>query len=209
MHPNAVFRPNRSPDEDRALMVSLIEEVGFGMVFAATPDGPRVAHTPIAWTGAKSSDGAVRFHLARGNALTKHIDGTTALVVLNGPEGYVSPRWYVDPEQVPTWNYVALELEGRVRRMDADGLLGLLEALTAREEARVTEGTPWTTAKMPHGKLQGMLAGIVGFELEVQAWRPTFKLSQNKPAEERACVAEGLEAQGSRAIAALMRELAP
>jgi transcriptional regulator len=130
------------------------------------------------------------------------------LVVINGPEGYVSPRWYADPEQVPTWNYIALELEGRVRRMEADGLLNLLETLSAREEARVTEGKPWTLDKVPEAKLRGLLAGIVGFELDVQAWRPTFKLSQNKPTEERARVADGLEQQGSAGIATLMRTLA-
>lgn len=200
MHPNAAFRT-----EDRALMEALIDEIGFGMVFATTPDGPRVAHTPLVWT----EDGAIQFHLARGNALTRHLDGMTALAVITGPEGYVSPRWYADAEQVPTWNYVALELEGRVRRMDADGLLGLLETLSAREEARVTEGKPWTLAKMPESKLRPMLGAIVGFELEIQAWRPTFKLSQNKPSDERERVASGLETQGSRAIAQLMRTLAP
>jgi transcriptional regulator len=200
MHPNAAFR-----SDDRALMEALIDEIGFGMVFATTPDGPRVAHTPLSWTG----DGAVHFHLARGNALSRHIDGMTALALVNGPEGYVSPRWYADAEQVPTWNYIALEMEGRVRRMDQDGLLGLLETLIAREEARIAEGKPWTLAKMSEAKLRPLLAGIVGFELEVQAWRPTFKLSQNKSAEERARVADGLERQGSPAIAELMRGLAP
>ncbi|RZK00682.1 MAG: FMN-binding negative transcriptional regulator [Novosphingobium sp.] len=200
MHPNAAFRT-----DDRALMEALIDEIGFGMVFATTPDGPRVAHTPLVWT----EDGAVQFHLARGNALTKHLDGMTALAVINGPEGYVSPRWYADSEQVPTWNYVALELEGRVRRMDPEGLLALLETLSAREEARVTEGQPWTLAKVPESKLRALLSGIVGFELEVQAWRPTFKLSQNKPSDERERVEAGLEAQGSRAVAQLMRTLAP
>ena len=99
-------------------------------------------------------------------------------------------------------------LEGRVRRMDDDGLLGLLETLAARQEARIVEGEPWTMAKVPEAKLRKLLPGIVGFELEVQAWRPTFKLSQNKPAEERARLADGLEAQGSRALAELMRTLA-
>lgn len=200
MHPNSAFRL-----DDRALAEAMIAEIGFGMVFAATPDGPRVAHTPLLGTG----DGAVQFHLARGNALTRHLDGATALALVNGPEGYVSPRWYADPEQVPTWNYVSLELEGRVRRMDQDGLLGLLEALAERQEARVVGGAPWTMSKLPEVKLRGLLAGIVGFELEVQAWRPTFKLSQNKSAEERARVAQGLDTQGSRAIAELMRTLAP
>jgi transcriptional regulator len=200
MHPNSAFRL-----DDRALAEAMIAEIGFGIVFAATPDGPRVAHTPLLGTG----DGAVQFHLARGNALTRHLDGATALALVNGPEGYVSPRWYADPEQVPTWNYVSLELEGRVRRMDQDGLLGLLEALAEQQEARVVGGVPWTMSKLPEVKLRGLLAGIVGFELEVQAWRPTFKLSQNKSAEERARVAQGLDTQGSRAIAGLMRTLAP
>jgi len=200
MHPAAHFR-----SDDPALFEALIDEIGFGMVFATTPDGPRVAHTPLLSTG----DGAVQFHLSRGNALTRYLDGMTALALVNGADGYVSPRWYADPAQVPTWNYVSLELEGRVRRMDEAGLLGLLEALSDRHEARIAAGEPWTMAKMPEEGLRKLLAGIVGFELEVQAWRPTFKLSQNKDAAERARVAEGLEVEGARAIAQLMRTLAP
>ena len=198
MHPNAAFR-----HEDRDLLEAMIGEIGFGMVFATTPDGPRAAHVPLISTG----DGAVQFHLSRGNALTKYIDGMAALAVINGPDGYVSPRWYSDAAQVPTWNYVALELEGVVRRMDADGLLALLDGLTTQQEARVSAGEPWTMDKMPPEKLRQMLGAIVGFEMEVQAWRPTFKLSQNKDAAERERVAAGLEAEGSPAIAQLMRTL--
>lgn len=200
MHPDPAFR-----HDDRALLESLVEEVGFGMVFATTPDGPRVAHTPLVSTG----DGAVQFHLSRGNALARHLDGMTALALVNGPDGYVSPRWYADGAQVPTWNYVALEMEGRVRRMDEDGLLGHLEALVTRQEARVSGGEAWTMDKVPPASLRRLLNGIHGFELEVQAWRPTFKLSQNKPAADRAAVAAGLEGEGSRALAQLMRTLAP
>ena len=200
MHPNAAFR-----HDDRSLLEALIDEIGFGMIFATTEDGPRVAHTPLLSTG----DGAVRFHLSRGNALAGRLDGMTALVLVNGPDGYVSPRWYADGAQVPTWNYVALELEGRVRRMDGEELLNLLRALSDRREARIVEGAPWTMDKMPEDKLRKLLAGIVGFELEVQAWRPTFKLSQNKSAEDRTRAANGLEAAGSPAIAQIMRTLAP
>lgn len=201
MHPNSAFR-----HPDRALLESLVEEVGFGMVFAATPDGPRVAHVPLLWTG----DGALQFHLARGNALTKHLDGATALVVVNGPDGYISPRWYPDggADQVPTWNYAAVELEGRVRRMDDDGLLGQVIALSDKHEARISEGEPWTIDKLSDLRRIGLLKAIVGFELEVQGWRETFKLSQNKGAESAAALADGLEAEGAVAIAHLMRSLA-
>jgi len=198
MHPNAAFRR-----EDRELLEMLIDQIGFGMVFAQTPDGPRVAHVALLSTG----DGAVQFHLSRGNALAKYLAESTALVVINGPDGYVSPRWYADPGQVPTWNYVALELEGRVRRMDADATLALVSDLSDKHEARISDGQPWTMDKLPPERLRGLLAGIVGFELEVQAWRETLKLSQNKPADERERLAEGLEREGSAAIAQLMRSL--
>lgn len=199
MHPNALFR-----SEDRALMAALVEEVGFGMIFAATPNGPRVAHTPLLLTG----DGALQFHLSRGNALARHIDGTTVLALVNGPDAYVSPRWYDNQGEVPTWNYIAVELEGRVRRMDDDGLTGFLETLSHQREARLAHGAPWTMDKTPAATLAKLKAGIVGFELEIQAWRPTFKLSQNKPADERERIAAGLEAEGAPAMAQLMREMA-
>lgn len=199
MHPNAVFR-----HQDRVLLELLVEQIGFGMVFAQTADGPRVAHVPLLL----AKDGALQFHLARGNALTKHLDGSTALIVINGPDGYVSPRWYADPSQVPTWNYVALELEGRVRRLDSEATLAQVTALSDQHEARITAGQPWTMDKLPADKQRGMLAAIAGFELEVQAWRETLKLSQNKDPAERERVATGLESEGSTAIAHLMRTLA-
>jgi transcriptional regulator len=200
MHPASAFR-----NSDRALLETMVEEIGFGMVFAATPDGPRVAHVPLLWTG----DGTLQFHLSRGNAMTKHLNGMTVLAVVNGPDGYVSPRWYADPEQVPTWNYVAVELEGRVVRLDGEGLLGQITALSDKHEARIAAGKPWTMDKLPEAKSRALQAGIVGFELEVLAWRETIKLSQNKPAEERERVAAALESEGAAGIAALMRTLAP
>jgi len=199
MHPNALYR-----NDDRALHEALIEEVGFGMVFAQTPDGPRVAHTPIVSTG----DGAVQFHLARGNALTRYLVGQEALVVINGPDAYVTPRWYADANTVPTWDYVALELQGPVRKMGEEGLLAMLDAIAERHEERIA-GEAWTRAQVDPAKIAALVNGIVGFEMEVRAWRPTFKLSQNKPAEDRAAIAEALEAQGSPALATLMRTLAP
>lgn len=197
MHPNPLFR-----SDDRTLLESLIAEIGFGMVFAQTPDGPRVAHTPLLST----ADGAVQFHLARGNALTRHLDGATALIVINGPDAYVSPRWYDNRDTVPTWDYVALELEGRVRKMADEGLEAFLHAAIAKHEGRL-DGEPWRAEESSEKVWSGLFRGITGFEMEVLAWRPTLKLSQNKSADERARIADGLEAAGHAALAHLVREL--
>lgn len=198
MHPNPLYRT-----EDRALCENLIDEIGFGMVFARTPDGPRVAHTPLLVAG----DGAIQFHLARGNALTRHLDGGTALIVVNGPDAYVSPRWYDNRDTVPTWDYIALELEGRVRKMDDAGLEAFLNAAILKHEGRL-EGAPWLAGESSEKVWGGLFRGITGFELEVQARRPTLKLSQNKTAEERARIADGLEAAGHAALAQLVRSAA-
>ena len=200
MHPNSAFR-----HADRALLEALVDEVAFGMIFAATPDGPRVAHVPLLW----STDSTVQFHLARGNALTRHLDGATVLAVVNGPDGYISPRWYSDggADQVPTWNYAAVELEGRVRRLDEEGLLAQITALSDKHEARVSAGLPWSIDKLSEARRIGLVKAIVGFELDVLGWRETLKLSQNKSAEDRAGLAAGLESEGAQAIALMMRNL--
>ena len=200
MHPNPAFRASTDPGDPAQLHADLIGEIGFGMVFLTTPDGPRVAHTPLVLR----PGGRIAFHLARGNALTRHLDGTTALIVVNGPDGYVSARWYHDADQVPTWNYVALECEGPVRRIDHDGLIDLLATASARHEARI-DGAPWTMDKVSPPAMSRLTDAIVGFEMAVLGWRPTLKLSQNKRADERARVIAGLEGAGSSAIAALMR----
>ncbi len=199
MHPNQLFR-----SDDRVLFEALIEEIGFGMVFAGTPDGPRVAHVPLIPTG----DDTVQFHLARGNALTKWMGDESALIVVNGPDAYISPRWYADRATVPTWNYVALEMEGRVRQLDTDALERQLHMLISRNEARLG-GEQWTADETPAETWRKLLPGIVGFEMEVLAWRPTFKLSQNKSKTDRETIATELEAAGSPALAQLMRTLVP
>lgn len=198
MHPNPLFRT-----EDRDRLRMLVEEIGFGMVFLTTPEGPRVAHTPLLWSGA----GKLRFHLARGNALTGHLDGATALVTVNGPDGYISPRWYDNRDTVPTWDYVALEMEGRVTMLDEAELDAMLYDFIDRHETRL-DGVRWYASEASEAMWKRLLTGIRGFELDIAQWRPTIKLSQKRNDEERARIATGVEQAGNPALARTMREAA-
>ena len=197
MHPNPLFR-----SEDRVLLEQLVEEAGFGMVFLTTPDGPRVAHVPLLI----SQDGRLQFHLARSNLLTAHLEGACALVVVNGPDGYVSPRWYADHREVPTWDYVALELEGTVARLDNAGLEDLLHQSIAHFEARLG-GPHLRASEIPEDRWAKLFEAIVGFELDIDQWRPTIKLSQKKAAEVRARIAEAQEALGKTELADWMQRV--
>jgi transcriptional regulator len=71
---------------------------------------------------------------------------------------------------------------------------------------RLAPKSPWTRAKMDGVKFDKMLGGITGFEMEVKAWRPTFKLSQNKSDAERLRVADELDKLGKKALAHFVRE---
>lgn len=199
MHPNRRFHW-----QDREAMLAFMGEVSFAHIFAMTPEGPRVAHAPVVVT----RTGNLRFHLARSNALAAHLGGATAVASIAGPEAYISPDWYGTDDQVPTWNYLAVEAEGPVRRLGEDDLVALLDDLSAAHEARLLPKKRWTRAKMTPGRFEAMLPAIHAFELEISALRGTYKLGQNKSAAEMAGAAAGLEASGKSEVAALMRQLA-
>ena len=179
----------------------MVRDIGFGTLFAHTPDGPRVAHVPVI-----VEEDQILFHLARGNALTRHLAGLPALFVVNGPDAYVSPDWYgLGPDQVPTWNYVAVEVEGIVRRLDRDQLVAQIDALSNEQEDRLSPKPAWTRQKSDPAYIDRLINGIAGFAVEIQAWRGTLKLGQNKPKAARHAVADALDAAGRGAMAHLMR----
>jgi transcriptional regulator len=194
MHPDPAFRDDTADALDRAAAL------GFAHVFAATAAGPMVAHAALTRHG-----DTLRFHVARANRVAAHLDGAALLVSVAGPEGYVSPNWYTRPgDQVPTWNYLAVEVDGTARAIDEAALVEHLDALAAGHEPRVNPAAPWTRRKMDDAVFRRMLSGIVGFAVAPAAIRATTKLSQNKPAADRQGVIAGLTASGNRALAAAM-----
>ncbi len=200
MHPDSQFGWT-----DRGEMRAFVAAYPFGKLFAVTADGPGVAHVPMVWL----SDDRIGFHLSRGNRLAKGLDGATALFLVDGPHGYVSPDWYGLPDQVPTWNYVAVELEGMVSTIAPERLPALIDALSLDSERRLSPKPVWTRDKMGDGLFGRMMGAITGYEMRVSDWRGTRKLGQNKPAEARAAVADAMARAGDSGIAGMMRETLP
>ena len=200
MHPNRKFHIR-----DRDAMAALVRGLGFGVVFVATAEGPRAVHVPVLLDGER-----LRFHVSRGNlAHAALAAGGEVLFVATGPHAYVSPEWYGLEDRVPTWNYVAVELEGPVRTLGADELVRLVDELSAEREARLAPKIPWTRDKMSPGRFEGLLKAIAGFEMQVAEWRGTAKIDQDKPDAVRTRIADALAEQGEREMAETMRKAAP
>jgi len=199
LHPNKAFHWTYEAE-----MLRFIAATGWSRIFITTPAGPRVAHAPVIVDHAART---LRFHLSRHNAVHDFVDGATGLALFEGPHAYVSANWYSEPEkQVPTWNYVAVECEGRVAAPSPDGLLPLLDALAAEHEPAV--GESWSRAMSDPAAITAMLSAITLFELRITALRGTRKLSQNSPSEV-VRLAAAVERSGVADAAALMRDSKP
>jgi transcriptional regulator len=86
----------------------------------------------------------------------------------------------VSENQVPTWNYLAVEIEGPVRTLSREELVTQLDLLSAEHEGQLSGKKPWTRDKMTEASFAAMLNGITGFEVMVAEVHGTAKLSQNK-----------------------------
>ena len=197
MHPAATFKV-----EDEAVLLAHLAAHPF-VTLAAAPDGrPRIAHAPVV-VRRLAGGLALDFHLSRGNALTPFLAaGFRGVVVSLETEAYISPDWYENADQVPTWNYVSVEAEGPIVAMDDAGLVTLLDDLSAQEEARLAPKPPWTRHKMSPGRFETMTRAIIGARLTVERLEGVTKLSQNKSEGDQAGV---IAALGDHPIARLMR----
>lgn len=144
-------------------------------------------------------------HVARGNP--QPLEGD-ALVIFSGPHAYISPSWYVEPNQVPTWNYLAVHVDGHCERIErADELRTIVGRLTAQHEA--TLPNPWQP-RLPADLESRLLSGITGFRVVSRNIRGAWKLNQNKSVESRNSVASALRQRGSedeRSIAAWIERM--
>ena len=126
-------------------------------------------------------------------------DGTVLTVSFLGPHAYISPNWYKSSDQVPTWNYVAAEGVGRVRRLNKDELKAQLEMLASQYEGQISAAAQWTPRRMPGERMDMLLSAISGFEVELSALQGKLKLSQNKTPDDIAGAISGLEKRGDPA----------
>jgi transcriptional regulator len=118
------------------------------------------------------------------------------MLAVTGPDAYVSPDWYGAPDQVPTWNYIAVHLRGRLEPVPDDALHGHLDRLSADFETRLAPKRPWTSDKMGPGVMDRMMRGILPFRLLVEDVQGTWKLGQNKTPDQQAGAAKGIRLAG-------------
>ncbi|MCQ0971040.1 FMN-binding negative transcriptional regulator [Paracoccus sp. TK19116] len=191
MHPNPAFRK-----ATREQNLAFAQRIGFGMLTVPGDPWPLAAHVPFV-----AGDDGIELHLARSNPICRAAPAP-ALLAVSGVDAYISPDWYGVPDQVPTWNYIAVHLRGRLEPLPLETLRDHLDRLSDHFEAELAPKPIWKTAKMTPEVLDRMLRMILPFRLVVEDVQGTWKLSQNKPDDVRLAAADHVE----DTVAALMQE---
>jgi transcriptional regulator len=193
---------------DPAAAWEAVTAAPFGLLIAPVDGKPAVTHLPFLVSRSAGGEPALAGHVARQNPHAKAIAaGAGVLCVFNGPHAYVSPNWYGAPG-VPTWNYLAVHVSGTARPMGDAALEELLRDLSAVHEGAGPGA--WTPDRLEEESFAALRKAITGFTVEVSAVEAKFKLSQNRPADDRArVIAKYRDAAtpDTLALAALMENL--
>ena len=207
MYVPAHFQP--SDDEVR----EALRHLGAVDLVTATDDGLLATLMPMLWDEPGSRPGlgpwgALVGHVARNNAQWRTPAIGDAMVIVRGPDAYISPRWYAAKREhgrvVPTWNYVTVQAHGRlVVHDDVEWLETNVRRLTDAHEADA--GEPWSVDDAPRTYIDGQLRAIVGVEVLLDRVVGKWKLGQNRSDEDIGGAIEGLEAAGEQGVSAAMR----
>jgi transcriptional regulator len=181
---------------DDAAVVELLANHGAADLITMTPDGLIATPLPFEYDAAAGEHGALIGHMARANPQWRSTVVGEAMVIVHGPDAYITPSWYATKAEhhrvVPTWNYMVAHVYGKlVVHDDSHWTRQQIRRLTDRHEADRSD--PWSMDQAPAEFIESQLRAVVGVELIISRIEAKLKLSQNQPAENVEGVITGLQ----------------
>jgi transcriptional regulator len=195
----SLYIPKPQLVEDRQFLQDFMDEFAFADLVTASP-GIRITHIPVFLNRTAPPYGTLFGHISRQNVQSKLFDSRPpAVIVFRGPHSYISPKWYNKPEAVPTWNFAVVHASGRPKPItDPKALHDLLAKLIAKFEG---PDSSYDFAKLPESFVNGMLGGIVGFEMQIELLEGKFKLGQERGEADKQAILKNLQtARNGRSI---------
>lgn len=198
-----MYLPKHFKIEVEEKIYELIEKYSFATLYSTHNGEPYATHLPLIL---KKDEKALYGHFARPNGQWKDIENQSVLVVFQGPHCYISPSWYEIKNAVPTWNYMAIHLYGRVNIIEDEEVIldSLNEMVTKYEKS----DSPYNLSNVDLRFIEGMSKGIVAFKISITKIEAKAKLSQNHPVERQEMIIQNLEKttdQDNLEVAALMK----
>lgn len=204
-----MYIPKAFHVDDRDTLVAFMRAHNFASVVTNGSAGLAATPVPVII----HDDGQIlriTGHFAKANPQAQDLYDNEGLILFSGPHAYVSPTWYEARESVPTWNYMAVHVYGRLRAWRVDDAPAEIEQMLTDlvQQHEPAYHAQWESLSDRYR--DGMRHGIVGFELTAARVEGKFKLSQNRPAADQTAVAAGLNASSNadeRATSEAMKRL--
>lgn len=178
----SLYIPKPQLVEDRKFLHDFMDEFSFVDLVTAVPS-IRITHIPVILDRSVGKYGAIYGHVSRQNPQNKAFAANQpAVIAFRGPHAYISPTWYLHPSLVPTWNFAVAHASGALRPITEKALDDLLGKLIRKFEVG---DSGYAFSKLDPQVKSGMLAGIVGFEMQIDLLEGKFKLGQERSAPDR------------------------
>ena len=180
---------------ERKEILAFIKTNAFGQLISAVEGRFFSSHLPFFLSNDEHS---LICHVAKRNPQWEGIEGREVLVTFQGPHDYVSPSWYSSPG-VPTWNYQAVHIYGVPKLItNEEELKSIVNEFTEIHESSFEK--PWK----PEHK-ESLLNVIIGIEIKITELQCKYKLSQNRPENDRKKLIEEFQKKGSAQLSRAMK----
>lgn len=200
-----MYIPDLYKNEDKEAIKTFLRENAFGLLINQTNGRLWATHIPLELEINKEGEEVLMGHISKENPQwTAFESNDEVLAVFTGPHAYISSSWY-DHENVPTWNYTAVHIYGKIKIIEGDTIIDLLTKLVDKYEknskcpVRVTDLSKETM-------LQAQ--GVVAFEIKIEEIQAVNKMSQNRDDKNYAAIIEELEKTENSQSMAVAKEMA-
>lgn len=150
----------------------------FGILVSQSDSKFWATHIPLELDKDENGKDILVGHISKANPQWKNFtNDSQILAIFSGAHSYISSSWY-DHENVPTWNYIAVHIYGKIKIIEGEKLINALKKLVDKYEKNSDK--PVSVEKMSEKFISKEIKGIVGFEIEINEIQSAYKLSQNR-----------------------------
>ena len=200
-----MYIPDIYVNENRNEILRFIEENSFAILVNQSNAKINATHIPLFIEESKNNQLILSGHISKLNPQSENFaENGNVLAIFSGAHSYISSSWY-DHEEVPTWNYIAVHIEGKIEILNQKQTLLHLENLVNKYEKN--SENPISTKSLSKETMR-QANEILAFNIIVTNIDAVKKLSQNKKENTKKSIISHLEKsenEGAKNIANEMK----
>jgi transcriptional regulator len=172
-----MYIPHKYKNENIEEVKDFLKKNSFGILINQVAGKPWATHIPLELDVDEDGKDILVSHISKANPQWQYFrENDNVLCVFNGPHSYISSSWYKE-EEVPTWNYIAVHVYGKIKILSEKEVLESMYKLVDKYEAHSKD--PISLDNLSKKTLR-QIKGVVGFQISIHTIQAAYKLSQGR-----------------------------